>query len=287
MNDPFPIPGAAMFSTFWPGRVWSVWDMIALEANHVTAAFSYIGGAIKYMQLSRTEMLRQGQSGVNIDGYPELLRAVISLQEASEAMALTAATAAAKRAHETVKDKYSPRYGYDLNSVSALIDALGYLLHAFGDELKARTVVALSLRFGGLYKSSEPNFGKSVESAFPNAAEDISEAGKCLALEQSTAAVFHLMRAMEIAVQVLSAKLSISNCEREWGKLLSDITQKIELIPKGDERDRWSEVRTHLYHVKQAWRNGTMHPKQTYTMDEASAIFDACRSFMTELAAMV
>lgn len=89
-----------------------------------------------------------------------------------------------------------------------------------------------------LFRQKNPFFGDKVEDAFPRAAEDISEAGKCLALDRSTAAVFHLMRAMESAVGRLSLKLDIPNPDREWGKLLSDIPKKIEAMPKGSGRNR-------------------------------------------------
>jgi hypothetical protein len=65
-------------------------------------------------------------------------------------------------------------------------------------------------------------------------------------------------RASAIRWQVLG----IPNPDREWGKLLSDIVKKIEAMPKGDDCNRWSESHTHLYHVRHAWRNDTMHPKQ-------------------------
>jgi len=81
--------------------------------------------------------------------------------------------------------------------------------------------------------------------------------------------------------------LSIPKPEREWGKLLSDINKKIEVMPKGDIRDKWSESHTLLYHVKQAWRNTTMHPKQSYTTNEAREVFDAVKSFMRHLVILI
>lgn len=56
---------------------------------------------------------------------------------------------------------------------------------------------------------------------------------------------------------------------------------------QGNGRNRWSETHTHLYHVKQAWRIDTMHPKQTYTRSEARAILDAVNVFMNDLATLV
>ncbi|MBS0234399.1 MAG: hypothetical protein JSR99_13050 [Proteobacteria bacterium] len=122
---------------------------------------------------------------------------------------------------------------------------------------------------------------------FSESAYDLESASRCLALEQGTASVLHLMRAMESAVQKLAAKLGVGKVEKEWGKLLSDIGGKIELMPKGDSRDGWSEVHANLYHVKQAWRNKTMHPLEKYTPDEASEVFEACKVFMRHLAALL
>ena len=92
---------------------------------------------------------------------------------------------------------------------------------------------------------------------------------------------------MESAVGTLAAKLSIPHPDREWGKLLSDIHAKIGKMPKGDNRNAWSECHANLYHVKQAWRHGTMHPKETYTPDQAKEVFQAVRVFMSQLATLV
>lgn len=137
-----------------------------------------------------------------------------------------------------------------------------------------------------LLEPSAPLFGKAVDDKFPTAAEEISEAGKCLALGRSTASVFHLMRTMECAVRVLSEKIGISDTERVWGNLLSDMAVKIEKLPKGNERNQWSEAHTLLYHVKQAWRNDTMHPKEVHTPEQAKSIFEAVKVFMQHLATL-
>lgn len=122
---------------------------------------------------------------------------------------------------------------------------------------------------------------------FAASAYDLEAAGKCLALEQGTACVLHLMRALESAVQRLATCLAIGKVEKEWGKLLSDIHHKIEAMPKGEVRDSWSEVHANLYHVKQAWRNRTMHPLEKYTPSEAAEVFDATKTFMRHLAVLV
>jgi len=153
-------------------------------------------------------------------------------------------------------------------------------------ELEDNHFLQLSPSEAEIFETRE-HFGNEVTVAFQNASEDIEEAGKCLALGRYTASVFHLMRAMECAVQALCVKLSIANPDRVWGKLLSDMNKTIESMPKGDSRDRWSQSSALLYNVKQAWRNDVMHPKETYTEEQAIEVFQAVRSFMRHLSPLI
>ena len=171
------------------------------------------------------------------------------------------------------------------------VERLSWLLQAFrmnfANQMASRLVLVLGTKHSKYLTSEEPPFGREVEDVFPTASEDISEAAKCLSLQRPTAVVFHLMRAMESAVQRLASHLGILNVDREWGKLLSDINGAIEAMPKGIVRNGWSQSHTHLYHVKQAWRNDTMHPKTTYTEIQSEAVFEAVKSFMAHLAPLV
>jgi HEPN domain-containing protein len=173
------------------------------------------------------------------------------------------------------------------NHTERLCECLDLIRINFLVQMNSKLVLVIDSRFSNFVSSDDPPFGVNVENAFPNAIEDIAEAARCLAFGLTTAVVFHLMRAMELAVQAFASHLGVTNVEKEWGKLLSDIRAKVEAMPKGDTRDKWSESHTHLYHVKQAWRNVTMHPKRTYTEQEAKAVFDAVSSFMRHLAPLV
>jgi HEPN domain-containing protein len=153
-------------------------------------------------------------------------------------------------------------------------------------ELEDNYFLQLSPSEAEIFEAQEP-FGTEVSTAFPIASEDIEEAAKCLALGRYTASVFHLMRTMECAVRSLCTKLSITNPDRVWGNLLSDMNKKIEVMPKGGVRDQWSQSSALLYNVKQAWRNDVMHPKETYTEEQATEVFQAVRSFMRHLSPLV
>ena len=51
-------------------------------------------------------------------------------------------------------------------------------------------------------------FGDQVAVKFPSASFDIEEAGKCLALDRSTATIFHLVRIIETGLRTLGKSLN-------------------------------------------------------------------------------
>jgi HEPN domain-containing protein len=158
------------------------------------------------------------------------------------------------------------------------------LRHILESELESHQFLYVRTEFAAFYGQ---RFSGAVEEKFPKTISDNENAGKCLAVGQGTACVFHLMRAMESAVRALCEKLEIKNIEREWGKLLSDMNGKIEGMEKGATKTQWSESHTHLYHVKQAWRNDTMHPNEKYTDEEALEVYRAVKVFMSHLATLI
>lgn len=61
----------------------------------------------------------------------------------------------------------------------------------------------------------EQGFGAKVDGVFNDnfLRKDIAEAGKCLALDRNTAAVFHLMRVAEVGLRALARKLRAINSD--------------------------------------------------------------------------
>lgn len=159
------------------------------------------------------------------------------------------------------------------------------------DDLEDRFFLSVPSEYIELYRQgAEPPFGVSVAEKFPQMSEDISEAGKCLALNRTTACVFHLMRAVEIAVQKFGAKIGeVALPEsKNWQNILDEINKAIRgMDQKAIETKRYAAIASHLYNVKLAWRNEVMHPKQTYTFEEAKVLFDAVGSFIGDLSTVV
>jgi hypothetical protein len=144
-----------------------------------------------------------------------------------------------------------------------------------------------------LYRADEP-FGSKVSAKFPKAVEDIAEAAKCLALQRSTAAVFHLMRVMELALRAFATKIKVTTIDPNtatWNKISDHVNRAINALPaqtatEQARKAKLGSVSAHLNSVRIAWRNEVMHPKQSYSREEAHAIFNAVRAFMIDLAAL-
>ena len=101
-----------------------------------------------------------------------------------------------------------------------------------------------------------------------------------------TASVFHVMRVMEIGVQEFADFLGVPVAkDKVWQILLDQINAKIKAMPAKDGMAKLlASASAHLYTVKIACRNEVMHPKATYTEEEAKRIFELARSYMQDLA---
>jgi hypothetical protein len=161
------------------------------------------------------------------------------------------------------------------------------------DELSDITVLTLSDKEQGYFAPAEPLFGKEFEVAFPSALFELDEASKCMALGRDTAAVFHLMRCMEIGIRTIAKSLGVPDpvkgSDRNWSEMLKKIKLAMErkLNPPSwnhGDREIFESAYGSLDAVRVAWRNPTMHVDSKYTNDEAEHIFVAVRGFMKKLA---
>jgi HEPN domain-containing protein len=263
--------------------------MLSFLSGNSFAAVGNITQASHMMY--EAEVDRFGNIGI-LDTFFDAVRAsVTEVARVAEELHLDATLSAAKQSLKFMA-RAVPHDDEHLylakNDAERLCWSLNSLVENFTAQLESRSVLVIDSHNSKFLTADDPPFGIEVDNAFPLAAEEILEAAKCLALQRNTACVFHLMRAMELAVARLAEALATGKpTDKEWGKILSDIGASIEAMPKGEKRNRWSESHSHLYHVKQAWRNDTMHPKKTYTEDQAQAVFTAVRSFMQHLAPLI
>jgi hypothetical protein len=136
-------------------------------------------------------------------------------------------------------------------------------------------------------------FGEAVSAAFPEAQYDIERAGNCVALGEGTACIMHLMRAMEVLIWRLAEKLKAPiNPKSTWGNILEGMDQGIKKLPHSTEdelrrKEEWSDCYLTLRHVKQAWRDPSMHAARTWDEKEAREILEKTKSFATQLVTLL
>jgi hypothetical protein len=169
------------------------------------------------------------------------------------------------------------------------------LYERLSDECSALELLLLSPIECQRYAPSKPLFGADFAAKFPtNGAFELDEAAKCMALGRPTAAVFHLMRIMELGIRALADCLGLPDptkpADRNWGVILKAIWNGIEKKwPKSADRMAgdgrlFEDLYVSLDAVKNPWRNSTMHVENKYTDDEAEHIFTAVMGFMKKIA---
>jgi len=153
------------------------------------------------------------------------------------------------------------------------------------------------------FLDEEHLFGEEVSAAFPSAVRDIMEAGNCLAVECTTAAVFHLMRAAEFAMRALAIDRRISFPDKpldqkEWGQILSKLESTVKDL-RGVPLSAWTspemkdrqvrfyyEIVQELRSFNEAWRRHVAHADNEafYDRDQALSIFNHVGAFMRKIA---
>lgn len=113
---------------------------------------------------------------------------------------------------------------------SALDEDFREIHHCIGEGLMAIQFIIVERSKADFWERDEL-FGAAVNSAFASARLDIKEAGNCLALELNTAAVFHLMRVVELSLRGLAGHLE---CNfpfpvqySTWAEVLREIDEKL------------------------------------------------------------
>lgn len=178
----------------------------------------------------------------------------------------------------------------DISKICTTIDDIRSRLR---DELARTVFYTMTEIESRMHNPDGPLFGDEVDRAFPpDVAEDISEAGRCYAFGRYTGVVFHVMRATERALQVIALKLGATivdknNVDLSWGVIADALKGKIDAMPKGASQTSWYRVQAYFVTLNRAFRTPTMHPKQTYTEDQAREVMDAVRSFLVHLAPLV
>jgi hypothetical protein len=279
---------------FLPHGLWSLWDMIELYGAKILAVTA--GLLSLTMQLREQERQLEDEQERRYQQIEESPRPVAAkLEDTAQALEIL------EMARQLIDELGLESSSYQLATIYRendnngqfarweLSNEITQLQRRIVEEVAKRSFLYIAPgmdKFWG--KKDAFNLGKK----FKEAHADIEAAGNCLALGQGTACVMHLARAMDAVLGRLAGRLKITVGGKDsWGTILSAMSGKINKMPEGTQaqktkRDRWSEARVHLFHVKEAWRDRPLHAKQDFSPARAKEVFDAVRVFMSGFAAL-
>ncbi len=265
--------------------------MQRLPAGNLIASASLIGGSCKFLQIGRSKVRESGDILI-IDPAQILALAdgATVMRAAAEQLGMVACAAAARDLGECFRRLPPPRpAGLLLNEerLDDLIGGLEYLLRTFRDEIDARPLFVMTPSGADLYDQAHSIFGDSVDGAFPSSAQDIAEAGRCMAAGRWTAAVMHLMRALETPLSCLAVDAGVA-AGANWNKSLNEIESKLRAVSARDHgkaAEQWAaEAAVQFRAIKNAWRNHAMHSRTFYEEERANEIFQSVRALLRHLA---
>ena len=277
---------------FAPGQLWSLWSIMhklrsaaffkALEQAAVThQAFMAIGDHAGFLMLphDHEEKLRQFND----------LADECRLLGLSGAAAVVGRAAAIWEAIPLANVNGVEKYQLEPHGVMRLRSLLSQATSRISPMTSTARFCLPSIRAGltHFYRNSNP-WGEDVFKAFGSANEDISEACTCLALDRGTACVMHMMRVLEVGLSVLAAALGVGS-QNDWGSYLREAEKeltkrKTSSGSRSPDEQFYAEALSSMDNFGEGWRNPTMHPERTYSVERAEEIMGAVRSFMKLLA---
>jgi hypothetical protein len=275
-----------------PSRLWSLWDMLT---RHYAGNWMAVVGSLE--RLKWMTIACQCGDVPPDDMKHEIERVLDWLPEEFGHMPFS----------ESLKNQMS-RLERRLRAVVAEPESVrqsGHALTTMLDELKDNTQAELKVplflivppsRKGWYHRSDVAVFGDDVATAFPDSTRELAEAGRCFALARWTACVFHLMRALEIALHRWAEQIGVNQFSaielENWKNIIDAADRKVrelEKMPKSAAKDSevryFGETSAHYRSVKDAWRNHVAHARTSYDEQQAAAILSHVREFMCLLAA--
>ena len=134
------------------------------------------------------------------------------------------------------------------------------------------------------YYERDDLFGQKLHDAFPSCARDIQKAGSCYALGQEDGCVHHLMLVLERGLNALASEVGVTYHHANWQNIIDKIASELKSMPRGPNRDFYTEVNTQFGFLKEAYRNHAQHAHDDpYDMPKALHILNHVRNFMQQL----
>jgi hypothetical protein len=165
------------------------------------------------------------------------------------------------------------------------------------DQINPLSSLVFTLPSTPLFDVETKPLEKRFSKRWPNANKEITAAGNCYATGNSTASIFHLMRAVEYGARTLADELKlevgkdkdipkpVKKCD--WGKLAIGFRKAIDRLPRQTDADDelvafYNDAAAHFSAVKDL-RNRICHTRGRYNQHQAKSVFDNVEHFMKQL----
>lgn len=261
--------------------------MQKISTDMLLRPMSYIGGAVSEWRLLQQLEGHMVPQAIAFDVRVGFLKSVEMLKDASAALSMHTTRQVIEAGWDDAVQRIAPNRPLSRHELQDLIVYAEKVVSVFVADATALSLMALAPGHAHYAGMNSPIFGAVVEAAFPTAAAEIDDAGRCRAAGLWTACVMHLMRAVEPALQALADSVDVKPGQN-WNNALNQIEVKLRGMQKsthGAEEEQWaSEAVLQLRAIKNAWRNHAMHGGLRYGEEDAVRIFESVKFFMQTLA---
>jgi hypothetical protein len=173
------------------------------------------------------------------------------------------------------------------------------ILHAIERELKEHHFAYIPITLAGCFENKD-FLGDTVYEHFYSARADIKDAGNCVAAGLNTAAVFHLMRVVNIGLRTLAKSVGVKRIDgkkleycrdesiiKKVGKEIDKKLESVESIKRGEKWENkkalYQGLLVDLQYFKDAVRDPMAHARKNYTEAGAMDVYDHVKNFMQRL----
>jgi hypothetical protein len=265
-------------------RLWSLYEMLKFYAAGYTVAMVEFAKAIAILTYAEQSALDTSRRNL-AESFNVLV----------ENMAEVPLSVAFMGQLRSLRDRIAKLTWEDRENVLTL--AVSLQNHLILD-LATHQFLLVPAERSQFYQQPTPPFGEAVADRFPGATYDIAAASRCIALDEWTAAVFHLMRVHELALRDLGRRLKITVAKnktidfQDWQVIIDGVQKAVKTTPTGSragartarKREFYSEVAQYLFHIKEVWRVPIVHARANSDDRQAMNIWDNTEALMRLLA---
>ena len=254
-------------SVWQPGKLWSLWDVMKrmrLDAFWMTAASLNDSMAALFFAESDPE-------GLPEDAQVELTERLNRLGGLCKQNGLQSSVILIDHA---------------LNNLPKSHGEMNLIWMSVKSEMEATLFLSVTKEKAPFYNMVSPVNAKAM-GAFPNAAQEIVNAGNAFVADLPTGSVYYSMRALEHGLRALAADVGAEVSVDSWHTVIERIEAKVSAmrnLPRGEEKAArlqfLSEAAAEFRYFKDGWRNYASHVKVNYDDNQAVRVLQHVGTFI-------